>query len=194
MNSEASSKAWHPCSITQETDPNYLLQGFDQEAAAVIIARLASHKMETEEDFDATRWLDRTLIRLTSRFGEYAKDRPETFSLSNQISLIPQFMFNLRRSPFVQVRTCRSWASLYRNDKKGPYSWCMFLSHTNNLPGFGTMSKSAMISCIHCLKAECRRTQPLETCHFYSMPVYGHVCHGSSAACWTTCDYVRQVV
>lgn len=38
--------------------------GFDQEAAAVLMARLASHKMETEEDFDATRWLDRTLIRL----------------------------------------------------------------------------------------------------------------------------------
>lgn len=34
---------------------NNLVSGFDQEAAAVIIARLASHKMETEEEFDATR-------------------------------------------------------------------------------------------------------------------------------------------
>ena len=41
-----------------------LVAGFDQEAAAVIVARLATHKMEAEEDFDATRWLDRTLIRL----------------------------------------------------------------------------------------------------------------------------------
>lgn len=40
-----------------------LIAGFDQEAAAVIVARLATHKMESEEDFDATRWLDRTLIR-----------------------------------------------------------------------------------------------------------------------------------
>lgn len=40
-----------------------LIAGFDQEAAAVIVARLATHKMEAEEDFDATRWLDRTLIR-----------------------------------------------------------------------------------------------------------------------------------
>lgn len=38
--------------------------GFDQEAAAVFMARLASFKMEAEEDFDATRWLDRALIRL----------------------------------------------------------------------------------------------------------------------------------
>ena len=43
-----------------------LISGFDQEAAAVIVARLATHKMEAEEDFDATRWLDRTLIRSPS--------------------------------------------------------------------------------------------------------------------------------
>jgi hypothetical protein len=41
-----------------------LIQGFDQEAAAVVMGRVVSHKMEEEEDFDATRWLDRSLIRL----------------------------------------------------------------------------------------------------------------------------------
>lgn len=40
-----------------------LMAGFDQEAAAVVMARLATFKMETEEDFDATRWIDRNLIR-----------------------------------------------------------------------------------------------------------------------------------
>lgn len=40
-----------------------LIAGFDQEAAAVIVGRMATYKMEAEEDFDATRWLDRTLIR-----------------------------------------------------------------------------------------------------------------------------------
>lgn len=30
----------------------------------MLMARLATHKMENEEDFDATRWLDRVLIRL----------------------------------------------------------------------------------------------------------------------------------
>ena len=39
------------------------MAGFDQEAAAVVMARLATFKMETEEDFDATRWIDRNLIR-----------------------------------------------------------------------------------------------------------------------------------
>lgn len=80
-----------------------LIAGFDQEAAAVAMARLCSWKMETEEDFDATRWLDRTLIRLASRFGDYRKDDPQSFQLSPQLSYYPQFMFNLRRSQFVQV-------------------------------------------------------------------------------------------
>lgn len=67
------------------------------------MARLATHKMETEEDFDATRWLDRALIRLAQRFGDYRKDDPQSFNLRPELSFYPQFMFNLRRSQFVQV-------------------------------------------------------------------------------------------
>ncbi|WCJ27533.1 Sec23/Sec24 protein transport family protein [Euphorbia peplus] len=80
-----------------------LVQGFDQETAAVVMARLTSLKMETEEGFDATRWLDRNLIRLCSKFGDYRKDDPSSFTLNPCFSLFPQFMFNLRRSQFVQV-------------------------------------------------------------------------------------------
>lgn len=80
-----------------------LIQGFDQEAAAVFMARLASQKMETEEDFDATRWLDRSLIRLASRFGDYRKDDPDSFQLRPQLAYFPQFLFNFRRSQFIQV-------------------------------------------------------------------------------------------
>ncbi|XP_042030278.1 protein transport protein SEC23-like [Salvia splendens] len=80
-----------------------LVQGFDQEVAAVVMARLASYKMEIEEGFDATRWLDRNLIRLCSKFGDYRKDDPASFTLNPCFSLFPQFMFNLRRSQFVQA-------------------------------------------------------------------------------------------
>ena len=127
--------------------------------------------MEEEEDFDATRWLDRSLIRLCrcgpavqtswrgsrvargrvglllqlgvalsprcrglaapnrllacrrprcprlsvshlaplpfprrrSRFGDYRKDDPDSFQLRPQLSYYPQFMFNFRRSQFIQV-------------------------------------------------------------------------------------------
>ncbi|KAL6782707.1 SEC23A [Auxenochlorella protothecoides x Auxenochlorella symbiontica] len=79
------------------------MQGFDQEAAAVLLARLAAHKMEAEDDFDVTRWLDRSLIRLCARFGDYRKDEPESFQLRPQLAYFPQFVFNFRRSQFCQV-------------------------------------------------------------------------------------------
>ncbi|XP_057531528.1 protein transport protein SEC23 C [Amaranthus tricolor] len=80
-----------------------LIAGFDQEAAAVTMARLVSFKMENEAEFDPIRWLDRSLIRLCSRFGDYQKENPTSFSLSPRFSIFPQFIFHLRRSQFVQV-------------------------------------------------------------------------------------------
>ncbi|KAH9679928.1 protein transport protein SEC23 [Citrus sinensis] len=92
-------RQWVDSAVSSEE----LVQGFDQESAAVVMARLTSLKMEMEEGFDATRWLDRSLIRLCSKFGDYRKDDPASFTLNPSFSLFPQFMFNLRRSQFVQV-------------------------------------------------------------------------------------------
>ncbi|KAJ4824866.1 hypothetical protein Tsubulata_041664 [Turnera subulata] len=58
---------------------------------------------ETAAEFDPIRWLDKALISLCSRFGDFQKDSPPTFSLSARLSIFPQFMFHLRRSQFVQV-------------------------------------------------------------------------------------------
>ena len=80
-----------------------IAEGFDQDAAAVLMARMAVYKTENEDSFDILRWVDRMLIRLCSRFAEYEKDSPDTFALSANFSLYPQFMFNLRRSQFLQV-------------------------------------------------------------------------------------------
>lgn len=56
-----------------------------------------------QAEFDPIRWLDKALINLCSRFGEFQKDTPSSFSLSPRLSIFPQFMFHLRRSQFVQV-------------------------------------------------------------------------------------------
>ncbi|OEL18325.1 Protein transport protein SEC23 [Dichanthelium oligosanthes] len=88
-----------PCTSLEKE----LIAGFDQEAAAAVMARLVTFKMEAEADFDPIRWLDRSLISLCSKFGEYHKETPSSFSLSPRLSIFPQFMFNLRRSQFVQV-------------------------------------------------------------------------------------------
>lgn len=37
------------------------------------------------------------------RFAEYRKDDPQSFMLHSNLQYFPQFMFNLRRSQFVQV-------------------------------------------------------------------------------------------
>ncbi|KAL4325687.1 hypothetical protein GQ457_11G009970 [Hibiscus cannabinus] len=80
-----------------------LIAGFDQDAAAAVMARLLSFKMESEAEFDPIRWLDKALIHICSRFGDYQKDAPSSFSMSPRFSIFPQFMFHLRRSQFVQV-------------------------------------------------------------------------------------------
>lgn len=87
---------------TQDDHVHELISGFDQEAACVSMARISGFKIEHEEEFDPTRWLDRSLIRLSARFGEYRKDDPHSFSLRQEMEFYPQFMFNLRRSQFVQ--------------------------------------------------------------------------------------------
>ncbi|XP_059504481.1 protein transport protein Sec23A isoform X1 [Stegostoma tigrinum] len=76
---------------------------FDQEASAVLMARLGVFRAESEEGPDVLRWLDRQLIRLCQKFGQFHKDDPNSFRLSETFSLYPQFMFHLRRSPFLQV-------------------------------------------------------------------------------------------
>lgn len=89
---------WH----SDPADHTPIAQSFDQEAAAVLISRLAVTRSETEEVADVLRWLDRSLIRLCSKFSTYRKDDPSSFRLSPEFSLFPQFMFHLRRSKFLQ--------------------------------------------------------------------------------------------
>jgi protein transport protein SEC23 len=82
--------------------PN-IATSFDQEAAAVLMARIAVFKAEIDDSPDVLRWLDRMLIRLCQKFADYRKEDPTSFSLSDNFSIYPQFMFHLRRSQFLQV-------------------------------------------------------------------------------------------
>ncbi|GAB4851004.1 Protein transport protein S23 G [Ancistrocladus abbreviatus] len=77
--------------------------GFDQEAAAAVIARLAVHRAEMHYARDVIRWLDDNLIRFASKFGDYIPEDPSSFRLSSNFSLFPQFMYYLRRSQFIDV-------------------------------------------------------------------------------------------
>ena len=88
--------AWH----SDPNDSSPIAHSFDQEASAALTARLAVHRSESEEPADVMRWLDRSLIRLCSKFAQYRKDEPSSFRLSPEFTMYPQFMFHLRRSKF----------------------------------------------------------------------------------------------
>jgi protein transport protein SEC23 len=77
--------------------------GFDQEAAAVILARYAVWKTDNEDPLDVLRWVDRMLIRLVAKFADYRKDEPASFRLAPEFSNFPQFVYHLRRSNFLQT-------------------------------------------------------------------------------------------
>lgn len=77
--------------------------GFDQEAAAVLMARIAAFKADEDDSADVVRWVDRMLIKLCSKFADYVRDSPESFRLGPNFNLYPQFMYYLRRSQFLQV-------------------------------------------------------------------------------------------
>ncbi|KAF8830538.1 hypothetical protein HHX47_DHR2000920 [Lentinula edodes] len=82
--------------------PN-IAASFDQETAAVLMARVAVFKAEVDESPDVLRWVDRMLIRLCQKFADYRKEDPTSFRLTDNFSIYPQFMFHLRRSQFLQV-------------------------------------------------------------------------------------------
>ena len=54
--------SWADASVSTQ----HIASGFDQEAAAVLMARIVMYRAETEDGPDALRWLDRMLIRLVS--------------------------------------------------------------------------------------------------------------------------------
>lgn len=99
-----------------------IAQGFDQETAAVLVARMSVFRAESEFLFDVLRWLDRSLIHLVSKFGDYRKGDPNSLTLAPNFAIYPQFMYHLRRSQFLRVfnsspdETCFSRLTLNREN------------------------------------------------------------------------------
>ena len=78
-------------------------QSFDQEAATVLLARLAMWKVRDEDLIDVVHYIDRTLIRFCRWFATYQPANPSTFTLGESFSMFPQFLYHLRRSPFMST-------------------------------------------------------------------------------------------
>eukprot|EP01114_Cavostelium_apophysatum_P003750 TRINITY_DN1387_c0_g2_i2.p1 TRINITY_DN1387_c0_g2~~TRINITY_DN1387_c0_g2_i2.p1 ORF type:complete len:752 (+),score=199.83 TRINITY_DN1387_c0_g2_i2:97-2352(+) len=85
------------------TGQQAIAEGFDQEASAVLMARIAVYKTENEELFDILPWLDKMLIRLCNKFATFQPGNVNSFQLAPTFGIYPQFMFHLRRSNFFQA-------------------------------------------------------------------------------------------
>lgn len=110
--------------VDASANPNGLMGGFDQEAGAVLMARCAVHRGQQDDAADVLRWVDRTLIRLCQRFGQFNRDDPNSFQLPSSFTLYPQFIFHLRRSQFLQV---------FNNspDESSYYRHCLLVEDTS---------------------------------------------------------------
>jgi protein transport protein SEC23 len=75
---------WH----NDEKNKLPLQMSFDQEAAAVLMARIASLRTETESRDDVLRWVDRSLIRLAKKFADYKENEPNTFQVCHHVLIV----------------------------------------------------------------------------------------------------------
>jgi len=82
---------------------NVIKQGFDEEAAIAILARVGMYKAENDYDYKMVNWLDRSLIKLCSRYASYMMYQPQSWKLPTEFKYFPQFIFYLRRSQFVRT-------------------------------------------------------------------------------------------
>jgi protein transport protein SEC23 len=60
-------------------------------------------KVRDEELLDVVHYLDRTLIRFCRKFATYNKGDPQSFNLGASFANLPQFLYHLRRSPFMST-------------------------------------------------------------------------------------------
>lgn len=160
---------------------------FDQECACVLVARLACFRAQTESNGpDILRWLDRNLIRLCQKFGDYRKDCPETFQLSPMYSMFPQFMFHLRRSQFIQVfNNSPDETSFYRHAlfREDCYNSLIMIQPTLLAYQFNEATQAVLLD-----------TSSIQPERILLMDTFFHIVifHGETIAAWKKAGYHKQ--
>lgn len=79
-----------------------MINSFDQEAALLLLARIAIQKPLSENRENIRLWLDNTLIHWGVMFAYYKLGDPQTFRLSETAKFLPQYVYYLRRSPLIR--------------------------------------------------------------------------------------------
>lgn len=90
--------------INQSFDTTESVIGsFDQEAATVLVARMAVWKVVHESTDVALKFINKILVDFLSSFSKYRINDPKSIVLPPNSNLLPQFMYHLRRSNFIQI-------------------------------------------------------------------------------------------
>jgi protein transport protein SEC23 len=90
--------------FVHSSDVHHIAGGFDQEAAAVVVAKLAAHKADSGEKLhEVSRGIDKAIIRVASRFARYQKGDATSFAFLPNFELFPQYLYHFRRSPFMHL-------------------------------------------------------------------------------------------
>ena len=75
--------------------------GFDQEAAILMTAKCALSLAGMMDQKEITKWIDKRLIKLYSRFGEFTRGVPSSFKIAEGFQMVPQFFYYFRKSTFI---------------------------------------------------------------------------------------------
>lgn len=164
-----------------------IAQSFDQEAAAVLMSRIAVFKAEVDDGPDVLRWVDRMLIRLCSRFAEYRKDDPSSFRLEKNFTLYPQFMFHLRRSQFLQVfNNSPDETAFYRHVLNHEYVGDSLVMIQPTLDSYTFDQEGSMPVLLDSASIQPTHTLLLDT--FFQILIF----HGETMAEWRKAGYQDQ--
>lgn len=80
-----------------------ILNNFDQEAATILIARESIFKVSNESNIDALRFINKILIDFLTNFSNFRINDSKSVIIPNNVNLLPQFIYHLRRSNFIQI-------------------------------------------------------------------------------------------
>jgi len=80
-----------------------VVDSFDAQTASVVLARSATFKADNDWDPDLLRWLDNSLITVSTKVASAPSQNPDAVMLPASFDTFPQFIYYLRRSQFIQV-------------------------------------------------------------------------------------------
>jgi protein transport protein SEC23 len=89
-------------SYLDQSTPIQFLGGVDQETVIAVYSKLAARKSFETDSIPVIRWLDRVLISTMKKFSNFRKGDKGSFQICEELYLLPQFFYYLRKSSLVR--------------------------------------------------------------------------------------------